>query len=113
MSHLIEASGGPVKLHQLNPGYPVGIPLDELSTSLWADGATGGTSELNADNVWYWDAPTDGYRTTWLYAGGSPTFDGTWIEGGSPTTLVVEAAAGLWYRHRGVTGWTWSCPVPY
>ena len=112
VSHSILSTGG-ITIHQLTHGYAVDVALDEPSTTLWVDGATGGGNEIVSDGIWVWDQNSDGYRTTWLYAAGSPTWDGSWIEGGSPTTMVLERGMAFWYRHKGLTGWTWTCPVPY
>ena len=87
--------------------------LDEASTTFIADGASGAQTQSDADEIWAWVQASDNYRQCFLFAFPSHPFDQQWLEGAGITTLTLDPGMGFWYRHKGASGWTWTCPVPY
>lgn len=88
--------------------YPLAKLIDTTNFPGIADGAHGGSSPTNSDNIYLYDQSTLGFKIIWLHS------SDVWAEGGGVTTSVVGVAKSFYYfRAAGQGSFTWNVERPY
>ena len=92
--------------------YPVDVGVNDGDMPTLAEGAWGGTSSGASDQINTFDGV--GFTTHWLFNGGVPAYDGKYIQGSGPSTYVIGAGEGFYYRRLPGQGeFTWTVERPY
>lgn len=80
----------------LGSAIPISRGLDDAGFP-----ATDGGSPETADQVFYWDASTQEYRSAWYCGGPSCEWTNGWLNDNNlPTDIVLEPGHGFWYLNR-------------
>ncbi|TET46716.1 hypothetical protein E3J62_03700 [candidate division TA06 bacterium] len=92
--------------------YPDTVLLK--NSDLIEDGATGATTELNADRIWWWDPDSTKYDYAWLVDDTGGPNDSLWWDSDpwGETSITLRPGEGYWYQTRG-NPFTWSYSKPY
>lgn len=106
--------------NQIVPGYQlVAYPFSSeilINDASFTNGATGGDSFDNSDNIVKWNPDTQSYQNFFLLGNiGDPQYNWKWIDnstGEVAGNTYLKPGEGFWYRHRG-SGFNWVENRPY